>query len=100
LTKEIEFIRKNKISDEELKKSINNLIGNHLISLQSSSERAENISLNTLYGLGYDYDRFYLDKIRQVTADDVQRVADKYLNLKHCAVVKVFPEEGGNKVKK
>jgi len=90
---QIELIKKAKVSNAELEKAISNLIGNHLISLQSSSDRAELIGLYTLYGLGYDYNSTYLQKIREVTADDVLRVARKYLDLEHCAIVKVLPEE-------
>ena len=39
-----------------------------------------------------------MKKIREVTADDVLRVALKYLDLKHSAMVKVLPEEGRKKV--
>ena len=92
LIKQIGLIKKEKVGDAELKKAINNLIGNHLISLQSSSDRAELIGLYTVYGLGYDYDSTYLRKIREVTADDVIRVAQKYLDLEHCAIVKILPE--------
>ena len=80
------------MSDEELKRAVNDLIGNHLISLQSSWDRAEEIGLNTLYGLGYDYDPVYIRKIREVKAEDVLRVARKYLDPEHCAIVKILPE--------
>jgi zinc protease len=93
LLKEIDLIKKAKPSDAELKKAINNLIGNHLISLQSSSDRAEDIGLNTLYGLGYNYTPKYIEKLREVTADDVLRVARKYLDMEHCAIVKILPSE-------
>ncbi|MCL4538591.1 MAG: insulinase family protein, partial [Bacteroidetes bacterium] len=93
LVGQIEQIKKAQVSDAELQKAIKNLVGNHLISLQSSSDRAESIGLYTLYGLGYDYDPIYISKIREVTAEDVLRVARKYLDLEHCAVVKVLPEE-------
>jgi zinc protease len=92
LIKQIGLVRKEKVADAELKKAINNLIGNHLISLQSSSDRAELVGLYTVYGLGYDFDSTYLRKIREVTADDVLRVARKYLDLEHCAIVKILPE--------
>jgi zinc protease len=92
LIKQIGLIKETKIGDAELKKAINNLIGNHLISLQSSADRAESIGLYTLYGLGYDYESKYLAKVREVTADDVLRVARKYLDLEHCAIVKILPE--------
>jgi zinc protease len=93
LVKQIGLIKKAKVGDAELHKAINNLIGNHLISLQSSWDRAESMGLYTLYGLGYDYDPKYIGKIREVKAEDVLRVARKYLDLKHCAIVKVLPKE-------
>ncbi len=68
LIRELDLIKKAQVSDAELQKAINNLIGNHLISLQSSSDRAETIGLYTLYGLGYDFDPIYINKIREVTA--------------------------------
>ena len=92
LLREVELIKKAKVSDEELKRAVNDLIGNHLISLQSSWDRAEEIGLNTLYGLGYDYDPVYIRKIREVKAEDVLRVARKYLDPDHCAIVKILPE--------
>jgi zinc protease len=93
LMNQIELIKKEKMGDAELSKAINTLIGNHLISLQSSADRAEQVALNTLYGLGYDYDPVYIKKISEVKADDVLRVARKYLDTEHCAVVKVLPDQ-------
>jgi zinc protease len=94
---QVNLIREKAVSDKELKRSISNLIGHHLISLQSSSSRAENTALNTLYGLGYDYDREYVQKIAAVKVEDVLRAARKYLDPKRCAIVKIVPEENGNK---
>lgn len=96
---EIERARKEAVGDEELKRAINNLVGNHLISLQSSWSRSENTALNTLYGLGYDYEAKYIRKISEVKAGDVLRVAKKYLDPNHSAVIKILPEENGNKQK-
>jgi zinc protease len=97
LQKQVNLIREKTVSDKELKRSVNNLIGNHLITLQSSWSRAEDTALNTLYGLGYDYDKEYIQKIAAVKADDVLRVAKQYLDPKRCAIVKILPEENGNK---
>ena len=96
---EIARIKKEPVGDDELNRSISNLVGTYLISLQSSWSRAENMALNTLYGLGYDYDVKYIRKIRQVTANDVIKVANKYLELNHGSVVKILPEEHENKDK-
>jgi zinc protease len=97
LFSQIELIQKAPVSNEELNRGITNLLGNHLISLQSSWSRAENIGLNTLYGLGYDYETEYIKKIGEVKAADVLRVARKYLDRKHCAIVKILPEENEKK---
>lgn len=90
---QIQEIRSKAVNPEELNHSINNLVGNHLISLQSSWARAENTALNTLYGLGHDYDAEYIAKIKAVKADDVLRVAKKYLDSSKCAVVKILPDD-------
>jgi zinc protease len=97
LEKQIELIKQSPVESKELERSINNLIGNHLINLQSSWSRAENDALNTLYGLGYDFDSEYVKRVSKVTADDVLRVAKKYLDLNHSAIVKILPEEDEHK---
>jgi len=93
LFREIRKARENPVSDQELNRSKENLIGNHLINLQSSWSRAENTVLNTLYGLGYDYDKIYIKKLSEVKADQVLAVAKKYLDPDRCAIVKILPEE-------
>ena len=93
LFREISRVRADSLTEKEVQDSINNLIGNHLINLQSSWSRSENSALNTLYGLGYDYDSEYVKKVSKVTLGDVKRVADKYLNPKNCAILKIVPEE-------
>jgi zinc protease len=93
LLEQINLIREKPVTDEELKRSVNNLIGEYLINLQSSGARAENTALNTLYGLGYDYDKEYVKKISAITAEDVLKAARKYLEPKNYAVVKILPDE-------
>ncbi len=94
---EIEKVRTEPVKKEDLERSINNLIGNHLINLQSSWSRAENIVLNTLYGLGPDFEDVYLKKIAEVKAEDVKRVANKYLDPNEGAVLKIMPEDNQQK---
>ncbi len=90
---QINLIREKPVTDEELKRSKSNLIGEYLISLQSSWSRAESTALNTLYGLGYDYDKEYIKKVSAVTAQDVLEAARKYLDTKDYALVKILPDE-------
>ncbi len=90
---EIKKIRESEVPQEELRHSITNLAGNHLIALQSSWSRSENRALNVLYGLGYDFDAEYIERIRRVTAKEVLDAARKYLDPDKCAVLKIIPEE-------
>jgi zinc protease len=93
LNREIKRVRDKRIGKEELTRAVNNLIGNHLISLQSSWARAENTVLNTLYGLGYDYDEEFERRIAAVTGPAVLAAARKYLDPERCVVVKILPED-------
>lgn len=92
LLKEIELVRTEPVGEEELQRSITNLVGTHRISLQSSWSRAESIALNTLYGLGYDYDEQYVKRVSAVTATDILEAARRFLDPERCAIVKILPE--------
>ncbi|MFC1836438.1 M16 family metallopeptidase [Thermodesulfobacteriota bacterium] len=93
ILREIGRIRESPVGSEELDRSITNLIGSHEIALQSTSARAENTALNTLYDLGYDYEEKYVERISAVKSEAVQKVAKKYLDLDRCVIVKILPED-------
>ncbi len=93
LFREIERVRSQPIPADELERAKSNLVGNHRIVLQSTWSRAESRVLNTLYGLGYDYDDEYIREIKQVTVDQALDAAKKYLDTDHGVVVKILPED-------
>jgi zinc protease len=93
LLSEIDKIRSDTISEKDVKNAVTNLIGNHEIALQSSWARAENYGLNTLYGLGWNYEDEYIKKISEVKPEDVLRVAKKYLDPQKRVVMKILPED-------
>jgi zinc protease len=70
-----------KVTEEELQKSKRHLIGSYEIGLQNNSSQASDMAINEILGLGYDEFKRYPDKISGVTLEDVQRVAQKYLDL-------------------
>ncbi len=51
--------------------------------------QAQQAALFDLYGLGYDYDKTFDERIEAVTLEDVVRVAKKYLN--HHLLVTLSP---------
>ena len=54
------------------------LVVSHALKNTTPSERAFQASIDELYGLGFDYDKSYADRIGKVTADDVVNVVKKY----------------------
>ena len=91
LKKEIERIRSEAVSEAELVRGVTNLVGNYQISLQSSSARAENKGLNTLYGLGADYDREYVKRVKAVSAKEVLEAARKFFDPAKSVSIKIMP---------
>ncbi|MCH7504911.1 insulinase family protein [PVC group bacterium] len=75
---EIALMQNELIGEEELSMAKNKLVGQNLRGKQSLGSRAFDAALNELYGLGYDYDLGYEERIRNVTAGDIQKAAKKY----------------------
>ena len=72
-------IRDKGVTDEELDRAKNKEIGTFLLGQETADSRALDAGLNTVIGMGLDFDARYPDMIRAVTKEDVQRVAEKYL---------------------
>ncbi|MFH0808913.1 MAG: pitrilysin family protein [Pseudomonadota bacterium] len=79
------------LAPEELERARRFLVGNYLIGLQSNSAQASQMSLDELYGLGYDYGARYAAEIEKVSLADVKRVARKYIDLKRYLQAEVGP---------
>ena len=96
---EIEQVKKYGVTDKEL------AIGKSIIEKDTYYSR-ESVS-NIATGIGYtltltdnpDYYRNYLDNIAKVTADDVKRVANKYLSENKAAVSILLPKDDKCEVK-
>ena len=72
-------IRDKGVTDEELDRAKNKEIGNFLLGQETADSKALDAGLNTVIGTGLDFDAKYPDMIRAVTKEDVQKVAEKYL---------------------
>ncbi len=75
----------------EIDRAKNWLIGRYQISLQTPGAKAMDMALNELYGLGYDFSDRYPEKIRKVTARQVQEMAKKYFSSQAYVLVTVGP---------
>jgi predicted Zn-dependent peptidase len=77
---EIDKIKSEPVPPEELIKAKNNIKMSYIQSLNSNSELASILSYYEVLLGDYQYFSAYLDRIEQVTADDIQTVAMTYLN--------------------
>jgi zinc protease len=78
---ELQRLREECASEQELEQAKKYLTGSFEISLQSNSAQAEEMAFNELYGLGYDNGRRYIAAINNVTVEDIRRVARTYFDL-------------------
>ncbi|MBI2608184.1 MAG: insulinase family protein [Deltaproteobacteria bacterium] len=91
LKKEIETLRKEKISRTEITRAKKYIIGKHEMSLQKLSTQNAYYSFDELYGLGYAETLNYHKKISQITQKDLEKVIHKYLNLNSSILSVVGP---------
>jgi zinc protease len=87
--KEIRRIRDESVPSKELDESKRSIVASFALSLEQPSRVLTFAITRKLYGLPADYWDIYSSKIAAVTADDVQRVARKYLNPETLQLVAV-----------
>ena len=68
------------VSDSELQDAKDRLKGSFIIALETNSEKASVIGSFEAMGLGYDFFDTYIKMIDEVSASDINRVANKYFN--------------------
>ncbi|MEW6162529.1 MAG: pitrilysin family protein [Nitrospirota bacterium] len=90
---QIDRIRKEKVSDEELSDAKSYLIGSFPRRLDTNRKIADFLAYVEFYNLGLDYMERYVGYINSVTKDDVLRVAGKYLNPENYVLVVVADQK-------
>jgi len=91
IREEIEKITSAPISAEELRLAKVMAITAHELGEESPAAQAQRVAYDELYGLGYDDSRFYSERIEAVSADEVQAVARRILDLKRAVLYVVEP---------
>ena len=90
---EITKLLKNGITNDELKRAKNYLVGNFEIGLQQNTSQAAKMAFDEIYGLGWDGYKTYSDKIFAVTKEDVVDVSKKFIDLEKYTLAIVKNEE-------
>jgi zinc protease len=86
---ELNRMRDEKVSATELENAKRAMVGSFALSLEQPASLLQNIVLQKLYDMPADYWDTYPQKIMAITADDVQRIAQKYIDMGHLQVVAV-----------
>lgn len=93
MKEQLELLLKEGVSDEELARAQNYLVGNFEIGLQQNASQAAKITFDELYGIGWEEYNLYSEKIYAVTKDDVLDAARKYIDLDKYTLAIVKPKE-------
>jgi zinc protease len=86
---EFKAIRDQKVSDADLENARRGLVGSFALDLERPQQLLGNIVTQKLYDLPDDYWDAYPQRIAAVTAEDVQRVARRYVDLDRLQIVAV-----------
>jgi len=93
INEQLERARAGACTDEELARAKTIIETTELMGNQTNAARAMQASLDELYGLGYAHHARFLERVRQVTLDDVRMMADKFLTSPVIAVVTPEPDQ-------
>lgn len=86
---ELKRLRDDKVSVEELDNAKRAIVGSFALSLEQPQSLLQNIITQKLYDLPADYWDTYPQKVAAITVDDIQKVAQKYIDLDHIQIVAV-----------
>ena len=91
LMKELEKIRQEPPTEEEMQRAKNTIAGGYVIDLQRRGARASLLAQDEVSGLGYEEALGYLNRIRTVTASDVRDVAARWFQLESTTLTILKP---------
>jgi predicted Zn-dependent peptidase len=86
---ELKRLRDEKVTAVELENAKRAIVGGFALSLEQPQALLQNIITQKLYNFPANYWDTYPQKVEAITANDVQRVAQKYVDLNHLQVVAV-----------
>ena len=97
LVNEIRRIIEEPVTKEELQDAKDYLTGSFVFAFESISQIARFLVHAEVYELGFDYVDKYPRYIHDITAEDIARVARKYLDSENYTLVVVGPVNGNDK---
>jgi zinc protease len=93
ILEEVDKIRTEPVTDEELADSKSYLIGSLPLGMESSDSIADSALDIAFYNLGMDYVDLLPARIRALTVEDLQSAAQRYLLTDRMAIAVARPED-------
>jgi zinc protease len=91
--RELEKVKEEGLSDQELEDAKRYLIGTEAIEYQTNGSQALRMALDEIYGLGYGHQQEFIREIRGVTSEDIKRVAKKFFIPNGYTIATVGPSQ-------
>ena len=93
LREEVAKMKRGEFTDRELEKAKNQVKASFIYGMDSNFYRAMNMGRLEVLGVGWQYMESYVDKIGEVTREEVIRVAKEYLEDTNLTVGILVPEQ-------
>ena len=75
----LEKIKKDGFEPEEIERAKNRLIGTQKLSLQSNLSISEDMAVNEVLGLGWNYSSLYENLVKSITQEDIKNLIKTFL---------------------
>jgi zinc protease len=96
---EVSDVQKNAVSEEDVKRAKNKVLAAHIFDQESAQSQASRVALDWV-GTGDPYfSENYVSKIREVTTEDVRRVAKKYFQRDQMTLAVIKPPAVASKTR-
>ena len=101
ILEELNRLKTELVSEEELKRAKVQKISDHVFGQQTVGDQADELAFNYLATFDPDFGRHYTDNIQKVTCEEIREVARKYFKPEKLCVTALLPkgEPAGTAVK-
>ncbi len=92
----LEKIKKDSFEPEEIERAKNRLIGTQKLSLQSNLSISEDMAVNEVLGLGWNYSSLYENLVKSVTQEDIKNLIKTFLKKERSVLFILGKNENRN----
>ncbi|MEY2976311.1 MAG: M16 family metallopeptidase [Prochlorotrichaceae cyanobacterium] len=87
LQREVDRLREEPLSEADLHTAKSKLLGQYALGKQTTGQLAQLFGWYEILGLGIEFDQIFPDKIKAISASDLQKIATQYLHTPCSSIV-------------